>query len=60
VAAGAALALTTGSAWAAESVGPNRAFTGPVNGSTSDATVYVVCPGPVGPDSRGRPFNDTW
>ena len=59
VAAGAALALTTGSAWAA-SVGPNQVFTGVVNGSTSNATVYVVCPGPVGPDSRGRPFNDSW
>jgi len=60
VAAGAALALTTGSAWAAQSVGPNQVFTGVVNGSTSDATVTVVCPGPVGPASRGRPFNDSW
>src|SRR5215831_13471204 len=60
VAAVAALTLTTGSAWAAQSVGPNQVFTGVVNGSTTDATVYVVCPGPVGPDSRGRPFNDSW
>src|SRR5215831_13070511 len=59
VAAAAALALTTGSAWAAQSVGPNQVFTGVVNGSTSDATVTVVCPGPVGPASRGRPFNDS-
>ena len=60
VAAVAALALTMGSAWAAQSVGPNQVFRGVVNGSTKDATVYVVCPGPVGPDSRGRPFNDNW
>ena len=60
VAVAAALALTTGSAWAAQSVGPNKVFTGVVNGSTSDATVYVVCPGPVGPGSHGRPFNDSW
>jgi hypothetical protein len=54
-----ALALSTGSAWAAQ-VGPGQVFTGVVNGSTSNATVDVVCPGPVGPNSVGRPFDDTW
>jgi hypothetical protein len=60
LAAAAGLALTTGSAWAGESVGPNQVFTGVVNGSTSNATVYVVCPGPVQPGQLGRPFNDSW
>ena len=59
LAAAGALALTTGSAWAAQ-VGPGQVFTGVVNGSTSNAVVDVVCPGPVGPNSVGRPFDDSW
>jgi hypothetical protein len=60
VAAAGALALGSGSASAAQTVGPNQVFTGVVNGSTSNATVQVVCPGPTRPGELGRPFNDSW
>lgn len=60
LAAAAALALTTGSASAAQQVGPNQVFSGVVNGGTSNVDVYVVCPGPVRLGQLGHPFNDRW
>jgi hypothetical protein len=60
LAASAALALTIGSASAQVPVGPNQSFSGVVNGSTANATVYVVCPGPTHPGQLGRPFADKW
>src|SRR5262245_57723565 len=60
LAAAAALALTSGSASAQVPVGPNQQFSGVVNGSKTNANVYVVCPGPIYPGELGRPFNDSW
>jgi hypothetical protein len=41
---------------AANRVGPGQAFTGRVNGSFSDATVLVFCPGPIRVGQRGHPL----
>ncbi len=49
------LVLTTGSAAAQTSIGPNQQFAGVINGSAAKAVVRVVCPGPVGPNSTGPP-----
>jgi hypothetical protein len=40
---------------AANNVGPGQAFVGRVNGSFSDATVTVICPGPGG--HKGHPMS---
>ena len=57
----AGLALTTGSAAAQQPIGPNQPFSGVVNGSTANAPVYVICPGPVTLTSRGHPAgNQSW
>ncbi len=61
VAVAAGLVLTTGSAAAQQAIGPNQSFSGVVNGSTANATVYVLCPGPVYPTSKGHPTgNQSW
>jgi hypothetical protein len=54
-AAGAAnqVGLAGPAAGAANQVGPGQGFVGRVNGSFSDATVTVICPGPSGP--KGHP-----
>ncbi|MBW8805423.1 MAG: hypothetical protein JF587_16480 [Catenulisporales bacterium] len=38
-------------------IGPNTYFYGLVNGKSSNAVVYVVCPGPIGPNSTGHPVD---
>ncbi|MDQ6617923.1 MAG: hypothetical protein M3083_25060 [Actinomycetota bacterium] len=54
----AALALVSpAAAGAANGVGPGQAFAGRVNGSFSDATVKVVCPGPASLGRRGHPIS---
>jgi hypothetical protein len=52
--AAATLALA-GSAAASESVGPNQHYLGLVNGKNAGAVIYVVCPGPAGPNRTGPP-----
>ena len=51
----AAVTLTATSAAAEQRIGPDQQFAGVVNGSAADATVYVVCPGPVFPGRTGPP-----
>ena len=55
VAAATALALTVGGASAQTPIGPDHQFAGAVNGSTTDATIYMVCAGPVLQDQLGHP-----
>jgi len=51
----AALFLAAGSAAAEQRIGPNQQFAGVVNGSAANATIFVVCPGPVVPGQTGHP-----
>lgn len=61
VAAAAGLVLTSGTAAAQQSIGPNQAFSGVLNGYAANAPVYVICPGPIFPTSKGHPIgNQSW
>jgi hypothetical protein len=55
LAAIAALALTAASAAAQTPIGPNQQFAGAVNGSTTDANIMMICPGPAFPGQTGHP-----
>jgi hypothetical protein len=50
-----AVAALAGTAHANPVVGPNQNFIGVVNGATVNATVLVLCPGPL---NTGHPVND--
>lgn len=51
----AAIFLTASGAAAQQRIGPNQQFAGVVNGSAANATVYVICPGPITPGRTGHP-----
>jgi hypothetical protein len=55
VAAVTAAWLSGGAASAAEPIHRDQRFSGLVNGRSSDAPVYVFCPGPVTPTRTGPP-----
>ena len=38
-------------------IGPNQWFTGQVNGTSSNAVIKVVCPGPATPGQTGHPVS---
>ncbi len=57
----AGLMLTSGTAAAQQPIGPNQSFSGVVNGSMANPPVYVICPGPIFPSSKGHPTgNQSW
>lgn len=50
-----ALGLTAASVAAQTPIGPNQQFAGAVNGSTTDANIIMICPGPSFPGQTGHP-----
>jgi len=55
LAAAAAMALTAAGAAAQTPIGPNQQFAGAVNGSTTEANIFMVCPGPGFTGQTGHP-----
>lgn len=55
VAVVAGLVLSAGSVAAQQPIGPNQQFAGAVKGSTTKATVFMICPGPTFPGRLGHP-----
>jgi len=57
VSAGTAATATAGPIQDPIPIGPNTYFYGLVNGTSANAVIHVVCPGPVGTTSTGHPID---